>query len=188
MIKKICLTVLVLAGCTQAGLRPDGGDRDSVASVTPHYRPGEESKAGTPRTRAQAHTELGLQYFSAGNFAVALDEARISLNHDAEYGPGYRLLALVHMALGERPQALDAFQTALRYSPNDPDINNDFGFFLCQEGREKEGLDRLMTAVKNPLYRTPGRAWTNAGLCHLRVRDDAAAANDFQQAYSLDAT
>ncbi|MBL8472811.1 MAG: type IV pilus biogenesis/stability protein PilW [Rhodocyclaceae bacterium] len=185
MIKKICLVALLLTGCSQMGVRPEGSG-DTVASTTPTFHPTEESKTGTPRMRAQAHAELGLKYFDQGNLAVALEEARIAQAFDADYAPGYRLMALVQMGLRERPQALTSFQTAERLAPNDPDINNDFGFFLCQEGRETDGLQRLMTAIKNPLYRTPSRAWHNAGLCYLRLRDDKAAADAFRQALAMD--
>ena len=41
-------------------------------------------------------------------------------------------------------------------------------------------------AARNPYYRTPGRAYTNAGLCHIRRQDDNAAEIQFSRAYDAD--
>jgi type IV pilus assembly protein PilF len=43
----------------------------------------------------------------------------------------------------------------LSLDANDPEINNNYGWFLCQMGREKEAITFFQKAIRNPLYETP---------------------------------
>lgn len=128
--------------------------------------------------RAKAHTELGTAYFQGGRMAVALDEAASAIAADSSYAPAYNLAGLVHMFLRENDKARENFERALRLAPNDPEINNNYGWLLCQTGREKDSFTYFMQAVKNPLYQTPTKPFFNAGMCALKL-DDAARAEDY---------
>lgn len=171
---------LLLAAC--AGNPPGEGSAQQASQ----YQPVEPIVTGAARSRAQAHVDLGMAYLTSGNFAVALEEARLALNSDPNYALGYNLLALAHMSLGETREAQGYFERASQLGPNDPDIANNHGWFLCLNGREREGLERLRLAQRNPLYRTPARAYINAGLCALKLSDDVAAEAAFNRAVSLD--
>lgn len=137
---------------------------------------------GDPRTRAKLHTELASLYFQDGNMAVALEELRIAIAADATYAPAFNVRGLVHVYLREIPLAENDFKEALRLASNDPEINNNYGWFLCQIGREKESITFFMRALQNPLYQTPERAWLNAGQCSLKAGDIASADDYFQKA------
>lgn len=128
-----------------------------------------------PRQRARIHTELGALYFQAGNMAVALDELRIALDADSAYVQAYSVRGLVYAALKEYEKAEADFQRALERAPGDPEVNNNYGWFLCDIGKEAQSIAYFMKALKNPLYETPGRAYTNAGTCALKAGDIDAA-------------
>ncbi len=136
--------------------------------------------------RAKVHTELGSLYLQKGNVAVALDEGRIALAADASYAPAYNLMGLSYMQLRENVSAEKSFEEALRMAPNDPEINNNFGWFLCQTGREQQSLAYFNNAIKNPLYSTPAMPNTNAGQCLLRIKDDKGAEEYFMRALRLE--
>ena len=124
-----------------------------------------------PRNRAKIHTELGAMYFQAGNNAVALDELRIALNADSGYYQAYSVRGLVHAGLKEYAKAEDDFQRALSMAPNDPEVNNNYGWFLCETGKERQSIAYFLNALKSPLYETPDRAYANAGTCALKAND-----------------
>ncbi|MCZ7654339.1 MAG: hypothetical protein M5R42_08625 [Rhodocyclaceae bacterium] len=63
---------------------------------------------------------------------------------------------------------------------------NDYGWFLCQSGRETEAFKYFRSGGKEPLYKTPTRPYTNAGLCYLKVKDEKSAEANFQRAVMLD--
>lgn len=138
------------------------------------------------RLQAKAHTELGTAYFQGGRMGTALDEVASALAADSNYAPAYNLAGLVNMYLRETDKARDNFQRALRLAPDDAEINNNYGWLLCQEGREKEAFPLFMHAVKNPLYTTPTKPFFNAGMCALRLKDDALAEEYLSRAVMAD--
>ena len=71
-------------------------------------------------------------------------------------------------------------------SPNDPDANHNYGWFLCQTGREQQARRYFMAAVRNPLYATPYKSYTVAGLCALRLKDENQAIDNFERALRLE--
>lgn len=145
------------------------------------------SAGSASENRARVHTELGLAYFQAGRMAVALDEGGVALAADPKYAPAYNLLGLVHMFLRETAKARMNFEKGLSLAPGDPEINNNYGWFLCQSGQVREALPYFMVAVKNPLYQTPTKPYFNAGLCALKIQDDEAAEDYFSKAVMADA-
>lgn len=128
--------------------------------------------------RAKIHTELGRTYLREGLLNVALDEARIALDADSSYPLAHNLLGLVHMALKEDGAAEDSFQRALRLAPGDPEINNNYGWFLCQAGREQQSIRYFIQASKSTLYGQPTKPLTNAGICSINMKD-LKGAEDF---------
>ncbi|MCX7961874.1 MAG: type IV pilus biogenesis/stability protein PilW [Burkholderiales bacterium] len=125
-------------------------------------------ESSEPRNRARIRTELGTLYYSVGNYAVALEEARRAVQADPSYALAYSLLGAVYMELRETQLAQQNFERALRLAPGDPEINHRYGWFLCQTGRELESVRFFQQAIRNPLYPTPWRSSAAAGVCVLR--------------------
>jgi type IV pilus assembly protein PilF len=167
----------VISGC--AGT--DSSIRDSHIQPTSDTT-GNESDI---RARARIHTELAAGYFELGNMGVALEEVTIAQQADSSYPPIYNVAALIYAALKDDWRAEENFSRALRLSPGDADINNNYGNYLCQRKREQEGIKHLLIAVQNPLYQTPERSLVNAGVCARRKGDDAAAQEFFQRAITV---
>lgn len=149
----VIAVVLGLAGIAEA--QSDGGSKPNT----------------DPRHRAKLHTELGALYFQGGSYAVALEELGVALNADSSYYPAYSVRGLVHGALKEYSKAEADFQRALSIAPNDPEVNNNYGWYLCDSGKERQSIVYFLNAVKSPLYETPDRAYTNAGACALKAGD-----------------
>lgn len=139
-------------------------------------------EVGDPRNRARIHTELASAYFERGNMGVALEELRIAIAADPNYAPAYNVLGLVHMDLRENAVAQQHFERGLKIAPNDPDINNNYGWFLCQTGQEAQSINYFLAALKNPLYNNPARSFVNAGLCSMKANNDRDAIEYFERA------
>lgn len=173
--------IIVLAACTTTGSGPGSG-RGAQQAVSAQPAASEEQK------RAKVHTELGSLYLLDSRSAIALEEARIALSVDSNYAPAYNLLGLIHMVLNEPRLAEENFQKALSLAPGDPEISNNYGWFLCQNGREQLSINYFMVAAKNPLYTSPTKPYTNAGICSMRVRNDKAAEEYLSTALRLSPT
>lgn len=169
----LAISVWLLAGCA-------GVAQNSEEPVSQQQTTSDASQ------RAKVHTELGSLYLVRGNTGVALEEARAAISSDANYAPAHNLMGLVHMQLQEASLAEASFERALGLAPADPEINNSFGWFLCQTGRERRSLQYFQTAIKSPLYSTPTMTYTNAGICSLRLKDDKGAEAYFLNALRAD--
>ena len=140
---------------------------------------------GESRSRAKAHTDLGFEYYAQRQYGVALQEVRVALKDDSSYTPTYNLLALINMELNDEVAAEDAFQRALQLSPGDPEIANNYGWFLCKTKREQQSFRYFNLALQNPLYPTPSRALDNAADCYIQIRDFKSAESYLNRALVL---
>ncbi len=171
----LCGALLVLlAGCAS---QPEGPGTASGTIV------GEPT---APRNRARVHTDLATLYYTRGNMSVALDELRTAIDADPTYATAHGMLGLVYMELRENGLAQQSFERALGHAPEDADVNHNYGWFLCQTGREAAAMQYFRRALDNPLYATPARSYAAAGVCALRVGDLAKAEDNLQRALRLE--
>lgn len=167
---------LLLAGCATDGT-------GSNASTT---RDG-ELKTASDRTalekRAQIRMQLAVGYYQEGKYEIALDEIKQALAAAPDYADAFGLRALTYTAMGHLPLADENYQHALRLKPNNPDLANNYGTFLCQSlDRPDAALKYFDMALKSPVYQTPINAMVNAGACSLKNKKLDAA-----ERYLLDA-
>jgi type IV pilus assembly protein PilF len=145
-------------------------------------------KGGEP-TRSQAsakvHTELAALYYERAQLGVALDELRQALLAESDYAPAYGVRGLVHMALREDKEAEEDFQHSLHLDSDNSEVHNNYGWFLCQRGRERESVKQFLAALKNPLYATPEKAYLNAGMCSIKAGETKDAEEFLQKALLL---
>jgi type IV pilus assembly protein PilF len=145
-------------------------------------RPVTDSSAADGRRRAEVHTSLAGEYYSRGNFAVALAETRLAIKDDSSYFPAYNMQGLVFMELREDGPAREAFTRALQLSPNNAEVLNNYGWFLCLRNDVDRGLEMMQRAASDTLYPTPEKAFLSAGLCLRRVGRNGEAEAQLRRA------
>jgi type IV pilus assembly protein PilF len=144
------LLLLLLSACASSPGRNADGQPQNVVDA---------------QASAKIHTELAALYYGQAQYSIALDELKLALSMSSKYAPAYGVRALVYMSLKEDSKAEDDFERSLSLDSKDSGTRNNYGWFLCQHGREKESMEQFMEAVRNPLYATPEKAFLNAGLC-----------------------
>lgn len=155
----------------------------TACAQTPSDGMGREAQSGAGENpRARIHTELAAQYFLRGQHAVALQGLDEALKADANYAPAHNMLGLVYGDLREDAKADASFKRAIALQRNYSEAHNNYGWFLCQRGRYDASLAQFELALANPLYASPERALTNAGLCSLQKGDYKAAEDYLQRA------
>lgn len=181
-----CLLMLLtfLMACTSVTTTTADG---TVISTTTERPTAKQLEAET-RNRAAARSNLAAGYMRNGQLPVALDEARKAVAIDPTYADAFGLLGLIYMGLGEQAQAQENFLRSLKLEPASPDLNNNYGWFLCQTGRESESFSYFQRAMSDPLYATPARANQNAGTCYAQIKDYANAERYLRRALELDAS
>ena len=73
----IVMAALFLAGC--------------VSNTTVETRLVQDAQTADARRRAELHTSLAAQYYTRGNFVVALEETRLAEKDDPKYYPAYNV-------------------------------------------------------------------------------------------------
>jgi len=122
-----------------------------------------------PKTAANLNAQLGLAYMEQGDDEEALKKLQHALELDPDSASANHYIA-------------ELYRKALSLSPKDPMLLNNYGVFLCSQKHLKEALKKFNAAVKQPFYKTPEVAYTNAGLCALQIPDEAQAEAYFRSA------
>jgi type IV pilus assembly protein PilF len=167
----------LLAGCAGQAPMPAEPTMDTGTIV---------GEVSDPRNRAKLHTELAAAYYSRGSMGVALEELRTAVAADSGYAPAHGMFGVVYQELREDRLAEQSFERALQLSPNDPDINHNYGWFLCQTKREPTSIKYFLQALRNPLYPMPWRSYSAAGQCSMRTSNFKDAEEFFQRALRLE--
>ena len=162
-------TAIIAAGCASSSTTSSGPVTDNVGQVD-------------AKRRAEVHTALAGEYYSRGNYTVALAEARLALKDDPTYFPAYNMQGLVFMELREDVPAREAFDAALRISPNNPEVLNNFGWFLCTRSDPARGLAMMQRAATDNMYQSPEKAYLSAGLCLRKMGRTAEAEESLRRA------
>jgi len=120
------------------------------------------------RKLAETQVQLGIGYMQQGKMEVARDKLLQAIETDSKYAVAHNAIAILYTQLGQTEQADSHYSKAVSLDPKDANAQNNYGAFLCDQQRYAEAYKHFEAAVKNPLYRTPERAYENAGLCALR--------------------
>lgn len=146
-ITRLCFLFMLLVGCTsQSGPSGFGDDFD-------------QQKA------AKTRVSLGLTYLKNGKYS----QAKFNLDKALEFAPrsadAHFGLAYYYQTVGEVAAAEKAYQTAMDYAPNNADIANSYGVFLCQQGKYPKAKEYFLKAIHNNNYISSAETYENLALC-----------------------
>jgi type IV pilus assembly protein PilF len=179
--RKIFFSVIlsgILSACTTTYDAPKF--TSSSASDAP-------AQSADAKKRASLRLQLGVSYFQQAQFATALKELTNAIAIDPTLSDAYGVRALVYMQMQETTLAEQDFLRVMQLAPNNPDHANNYAWFLCENGKVKQGLEVLDRVIKDRTYAQPTKALNNAGMCSLKIKDDVMAEKYFMQAVRLDA-
>jgi len=131
---------------------------------------------------SKINLQLGIAYMHEKKYAEAMKNLQKAIDHNPDDPNIYSALALLYDRIGEPEKAESAFEKVIGMKENDSLTRNNFGAFLCAQGRYKEAYEQYEAALDNPLYTTPEYAHTNAGLCAMRSKDYKKAEVEFRAA------
>ena len=114
---------------------------------------------------AEVNTQLGIEYMREGRYELALEKLKKALKQNPSYQTAQTSIAVLYEKLGENNLADKHYRRAYNLDRKNPLTANNYGQFLCRNGRYKEADKMFMTAVKDPLYQYPEMVYTNAGIC-----------------------
>jgi type IV pilus assembly protein PilF len=149
---------------------------------TVETKPVTDNQAADGRRRAEVHAALAGEYYQRGNFPVALQETRLAIKDDPSFVGAYNMQGLVLMELREDALARESFGQALRLQPNNAEVLNNYGWFLCTRNEGQRGLDMMHKATTDNMYPTPEKAHLSIGLCLRKMGRNAEAESALRRA------
>jgi type IV pilus assembly protein PilF len=173
-IAAVMTAVVLLMGCA------------SNPAATPQVGMATSSDQTESQRRATIRLQLAVGYYEQRQMEVALDEVRQALQADPNYADAYSVRALIYMDMRQPKLAEESFLQAIKLSPDNADFNNNYGWFLCQNGRERQSIGYFEAALKNPAYQSPSKALNNAGVCSMKLKDKAAAERYFSESFKYE--
>lgn len=171
------LVAAALAGCAGAG-----GGGVGMSGKAELATASDQTKN---QKRANIRMQLAAGYYQNGQYEVALDQVKLALQSEPENAELYGLRALIYMGMKEITLANDNFQRALQLAPRNPDVNSNYGLYLCQNGRGKESFAYFNAALSVRNYPSPENVYNNAGACALGLKDYVVAERYLLQAENL---
>lgn len=178
------VVALAAAGCSRLTFVKPDATRRGMDRVAPEYTFG-ETEASRRRADARRHVSMADGHLRAGDTRAAADAARAALKADRDLPEAHTMMALVADRQGQAELAGTHHAEAARLGPGGATFNN-YGAWLCGNGRAAESLPWFDEAVRDPRYGDRAGALANAGACAARAGEFDRVERDLRAALELD--
>ncbi|WP_117234742.1 type IV pilus biogenesis/stability protein PilW [Vibrio maerlii] len=131
---------------------------------------------------AESRISLGLGYLENGNMLKARENLELAIKHAPKYYRAQLSLAHYYEKVDEPKQAELRYKKALKLAPKNGNVLNNYGTFLCKQGKFEIADEYFNRAIEQPHYLLLSSSYENAGLCALKSGDDTKAKHYFERA------
>jgi type IV pilus assembly protein PilF len=168
--------LIVLAGCAATSSSPQAESAQARS----------DSDQTSVERRARVRLELASAYLGRGQASTALDEVKAALAAKPDLPDAYNLRGLAYATLGEMKLAEESFQRALQLAPRDLDTLQNYGWFLCQQGRFADSELQFAKVLAQPQNPNVTRTLLAQGVCQARAGHWTEAEATLSRSYELD--
>ncbi|HKJ52620.1 MAG TPA: type IV pilus biogenesis/stability protein PilW [Gammaproteobacteria bacterium] len=124
----------------------------------------------TQNEKASAvNVQLGIGYLQQNKLELASEKLTKAIRQNPDSASAHNAYAILQDRLKQYDLAEYHYKKATELDPKDSQAANNYGAFLCRNDRELEAEKYFLQAIKNPLYKTPEYAYTNAAICLLKI-------------------
>ena len=179
------LAALVATGCSRLAFVKTDPSRRAESRVS---EPVVVHESAAARQRIESRNQLAVAQsrLLQGELDPAEEAAGRAAKLDPQSPDAYTLLAVIAERRGRQADAGAHYLRATELAPRNGAATNNYGAWLCANGRVAESLGWFERALADPAYRTPAAALANSGACALRAGQAARADRDLRAAISLD--
>jgi type IV pilus assembly protein PilF len=132
--------------------------------------------------QAGVYLQLGVRYLNMNNLPAAKENLEMALKTDSDNLAVHIALAFLYEKLNKFDDARAQYEKASNMEPENIDLQNNYGRFLCDRREFDKGMAMLTKASSDLLNQTPWMALTNAGRCQLAIGDKGQAEKYFNKA------
>jgi type IV pilus assembly protein PilF len=138
------------------------------------------------RVAAIDHVAVAEQLLGTGRLDESQAEVEAALKSDPKSANAYILMGMIAEQRGNNAAAGGYYAKAVALAPTRGTALNNYGAWLCGNGRAAESLPLFDRTLADPEYRTPADALANAGSCALTAGQDQVASRYLQGALQMD--
>jgi len=117
---------------------------------------------------SELNVKLAVGYMQQKDNKAARDKLEKAIEQNPENAAAYKTLAYLYATVGLVEEAKIKYGEASELKPNDPDLANNYGAFLCSIGELEEAQKNFQIAYSDPFYKSVYLAESNAGSCYLK--------------------
>lgn len=179
------LAAALCAGCGTASHGTKPGKIKKAEPVGPRYSVRDSAET---RERIAQREKLGLaaNRLQSGDYDAAEKLASEALRRDPNAADAYTVLAAVAGQRGDSQAAGGYYLKATELAPQQGDVLNNYGAWLCASGHPAEALAWFDRAMADPRYGSPPAVLANSGGCALQVGQEERGLRDLRRALALD--
>lgn len=166
--------VYLLTGCTTT----------SSSFTTPYSTASQDSVSQEYNRDKAAETRLslGLRYLGNGDYEKAKLNLDKALEHQPDSEDVLRGMAWYYEQVNENKLAEEYYQKALKINNKNPSLLNQYGVFLCRNGKLEQSLELFMASAKILTNRDISGTYENAATCNLMAGNQEQAEQYFRRA------
>ncbi len=160
----LLIAMTAVAGCSRLSFIKPDYTRNDFERTAPELDvvTDQRNKGATPARLAVRKGQVAL---SQGDMDGARQAAEKALALDSGSAVAHTLRAVVADRGGKSDLAGDHYRRAVELAPHQGGMHNNYGTWLCANGRADESLEWFERALADRNYRTPAAATANAGAC-----------------------
>ncbi|MFV1983167.1 MAG: type IV pilus biogenesis/stability protein PilW [Thiohalomonadales bacterium] len=132
------------------------------------------------------NSQLGLAYLQKGKYISANGKLLKALEQDSKNADAHLYMAELQKILKVPDKAEQHYKKALSLAPENSRIKNNYGVFLCIEGKYDESVKLFAEVLKDPLYSDKVGVYENLGICEQLKGNMHLAEKHFRHALKLD--
>lgn len=163
----VLLLIMTLAGCATPVEKQKSSEFDSIRA-------------------ADARISLGLGYLNSDRYQQAQQNLQQALRYAPDYYRALLSMAYYQQRVGESEKADRFYQQALRLAPDNGDVYNNYGVFLCEQRRFAAAKQAFLQAIAQPYYHRVSDSYENAAFCQLTAGERQSAKALFEKAVDHD--
>ena len=160
-------------------------ERGDYTQIAPTYEVSDKGRKAAPMAAVQL-VAVASEAYRAGDLELAEQQARRALKSDPKLADAHSLLAAIASDKGDNAAAGKYYEQAVALAPGVGAYANNYGTWLCANGRAAESLGWFDQALADANYPTPTAAMANAGTCANRIGQFDRAETNWRQALALD--
>lgn len=132
---------------------------------------------------AEIKTQLAVEYMKTQNYRQAVESIDEALKNNSSSFETWLIRAQIWQYLKEPGKAEESFQRALSLAPDSAEVNNNYGWFVCDFLKNpNKSIPYFDKALSDPTYPTPEVAQFNKGICSSRMGQYQIANSYFERA------